>query len=106
VITSVKKVRLKTSNLLKRFARYFGRDMSESVTYFIDIKTGKPIENRINPDTSIFVSSFHVLQHGEEFLVVDHPNPISKDEYEKMKELFSESPSDTVNERGSFKGVF
>ena len=28
--------------------------------------------------------------HGEEYLVVDHPNPISKDSYERMKVFFKD----------------
>ena len=33
---------------------------------------------------------FHCLDHGEEFLVVDHPHPISKQQYEMIKIFFKE----------------
>lgn len=36
------------------------------------------------------VKTFWYDDHGKEFLVVDHPNPISKDEYDRLKILFNE----------------
>lgn len=40
-------------------------------------------------------SPMHVMgvwwhDHDEEYLVVDHPNPISKESYERMKIMFKE----------------
>ena len=100
-LLNAKKVKLKTANMLKRFARYLGGDMSESVTYFVEMGTNRPMENTEDPQVDFHAHTFHVLDHGEEFLVVDHPNPISKQQYELMKNLF-----DTVDEgRGSYKGV-
>ena len=40
--------------------------------------------------------------HGQEFLVVDHPRVISREEYEKTKSLYSEE----VEEVSSYNGVF
>lgn len=37
-----------------------------------------------------FVMSIWYSDYGKEYLVVDHPNPISKTEYEKCKILFEE----------------
>ena len=36
------------------------------------------------------VKSFWWEDHEQEFLVVDHPNPISREEYERLKPLFTE----------------
>jgi len=98
---NARKVKLKTANALKRFARYLGGDMSESVTYFIEMGTNRPMENNESPQNSFHAKSFHALEHGEEFLVVDHPNPISKQEYETFKDLFEI----VEEERRSHKGV-
>jgi len=85
---NAKKVKLKTASALKRFARYLGGDMSESVTYFVEMSTNRPMDRTEDPDVSFHARSFHVLEHGEEFMVVDHPNPISRQEYETFKDLF------------------
>lgn len=101
-LLNVKKVKLKATHKLKRFARFLGGDMSETVHYFIDMVTGEPMESNKEPNKSFMAKGFHVCDHEEEFLVVDHPNPISRDEYNKIKELFEELPE----ERESRKGVF
>lgn len=36
------------------------------------------------------VKTFWWEDHGQEYLVVDHPNPISRDEYDRLKILFKE----------------
>lgn len=84
------KVILKSTKTLKKFARYLGGDMSETIHYFIDMFTKEPLESTEEPDKSFMAKGFHATDHGEEFLVVDHPNPISRDEYERIKALFTE----------------
>lgn len=95
----LQKVKLKTISELKKFARHLGGDMSETLHYFIKFD-GKPIKNTEEPNTSFHAVGFHVLDHGEEFLVVDHPNPISKQQYDAYRELFKEE-----DENRSMKGV-
>lgn len=51
--------------------------------------------------TSVFID---YDEFGEEFLVVDHPNVISKAEYEFKKSLFDDVLEE--KEEYSFKGVF
>lgn len=97
----LKKVKLKAVNELRKFARYLGGDMSEDVHYFIRMSSGDLIENEKEPTGSFHAIGFHVLDHGEEFLVVDHPNPISKQQYDTYRALFEEQ-----DENRSMKGVF
>ena len=84
------KVVAKSINKLKKYARHLGGDMSETLHYFIRMDNGELLERGENPDTSFTAKGLHVLEHGEEFLVVDRPNPISKQEYEQIKVLFEE----------------
>jgi len=74
--------------------------MSETVHYFVDMFTKEVMERNEDTNKNFIVKGFHVLDHGEEFLVVDHPNPISRQEYEAVKDLF-----DNVEEKVSRKGV-
>lgn len=100
MIIDTKKVRLKSLNSLRRFARFLGGDMSETVHYFVDMFTKEVLERDEDTDKNIIVKGFHVLDHGKEFLVVDHPNPISREEYEAIKDLF-----DNIEVKASHKGV-
>ena len=95
----LKKVRMKTISQLKRFARHLGGDMSEDIYYFAK-STGNLIENIDDGYKNFNAVGFHALDHGTEFLVVDHPNPISKQQYEAFRELFTEE-----DENRSMKGV-
>ena len=71
--------------------------MSESVTYFTKMSDGKLIPLEEHLKASFNAKSFHVLDHGKEFLVVDHPNIITKREYEAMQDLFEEPKKRSMN---------
>ena len=100
---TVKSVKLKSLEKLKPFARHLGGDQNGSLHYFVRMGTKEPISNLEEPnciDGAFMASGYHVLEHGKEFLVVDHPNLISKREYEMLQELFEETEEDR-----SMKGV-
>lgn len=99
----MKKVKLKTKKQLKKFAKYMGGETSETLYYIIDLKSGKPVESEPKEDGAYVAKAFNAVNHGEEFLVVDHPNPISRQEYDLIKELFEEQEK---SEDVSYNGVF
>ena len=96
----LKKVRMKTVNQLKRFIRRIDdMDKVGNINYFVDFN-GELIENTNNTIHNFSVVKFAVSDHGKEFLVVDHPNPISRQDYEASKGMFIEE-----DENRSMKGV-
>ena len=83
------KIKLKTKKLLRKYGRHVGGDMSTTLEYRIDFN-GNLIPTEVDCDE---LGGFHVvykdvLENGEEFLVVDHPNIITKQEYEMSKSLY------------------
>ena len=84
------KVIMKSLRQLRKYGRNLGGDMNESLTYFIRMSDGSLIKTSENADESFIAVSKDVRDNGEEFLVVDHPNPISKREYEATKVLYKE----------------
>lgn len=95
------KVKLKSLKKLKKFAMNNGGDMCETLKYVIK-PNGELVENMtdLNKLGSFHTVFKHVLENGEEFLVVDHPNIITKREYEMSKVLY-----ETESEEISMKGV-
>ena len=82
-----KKVKMKTYEALKKLFRAKEircRHVSDDGEY---MSVAIPYE-----DTGGYqsVKGFWTSDLGEEFLVVDHPNVITKDEYERWKILFEE----------------
>jgi hypothetical protein len=70
----------------------------------IDFTSGSGEMFRLRVKKSVGMSvyrNFHCSDFGQEYLVVDHPNPISNDEYKLIKELFEE-----IEDNPSFNGVF
>jgi len=84
------KVKSKTLKELKKYARHLGGDMNETLHYFIRASDGSLLKTLDSPECTFTAIGLHVLNHNEEFLVVDHPNPISKYEYESTKILYKE----------------
>lgn len=95
-------VKLKELKDLKKFARHFGGDMSESMAYVIRHDNGELVDRNANlNDIGSFTHTVkHVLENGQEFLVVDHPNVISKADYERTKALYEEVNEDNYSMKG------
>lgn len=94
------KVKSKTIDELKKYAFPVDRgDMDENMYYCLRFN-GELIERKRKLDFtktkindiegSFTFKPFHWSEHDTEFLVIDHPNIITKDEYERMKDLFTE----------------
>ena len=81
------KVKLKPLDTLREYGRSLGGDMSEDLSYFIKFD-GKLLKSNEQPTGGFTCFTKHVLENGEEFLVVDHPNIITKREYEASKILY------------------
>jgi len=91
-MTKTFKVKLKSIQKLKKYARHFGGDMSESNAYVLK-HNGELVDKRVelNDVEGGFIHVVkHVMENGEEFLVVDHLNIITKVEYERTKALYEE----------------
>lgn len=96
------KVKLKSLDKLRNFARHTGGDMSETLGYYVRFDGSLiPNDATLNDESGFHAVFKHVLENGEEVLVVDHPNIITKREYEQTKELYEK-----VEENRSTKGVY
>jgi hypothetical protein len=85
----MKKVKLKS-----------GKDLKKHIDLTSD--SGEMIRLRVKKSEGVSIyRNFHSGDFGKEYLVVDHPNPISKDEYELIKELFEDK-----KDKSSYNGVF
>ena len=85
----VKKVK-PNAKMIKKYALPIGKgDMDEHIYVAVDFQ-GNPIEPKELDRHSFTVKAFHCLELEEEFLVVDHINPIAKDEYDRFKMFFGE----------------
>jgi hypothetical protein len=85
------KVKL-NKELVKKFMFAVGGDMSETCAIAVDNK-GDPIAYKdLNKANYFRTMTFHVLELAdqEEFLVVNHRNPISQDHYDGFKKLYQE----------------
>jgi len=80
-----KKVKMKSMDSLKPYRQHMpGQgEMDENTYYAIGMVDGKLIKTHKTMNQvggSVVVKRVHWCDHGQEFLVVDHPNPISKSE--------------------------
>ena len=82
------KVKL-NKDMVKKYWFHLGGDFSETMGIAID-HLGNPITYAEFVNKGGSVKPIHVLDLGEEFLGVNHDNPIPKKEYEGFKELFEE----------------
>ena len=80
------KVKL-NQELLKKFSFSIGGDMSESIAIAVD-HDGNPITYTEFLKDGGVIKPIHVLGLKDEFLVVNHDNPINKGEYELFKIFF------------------
>ena len=85
------KVKLKKGLLEKYGFSMDGGDFDETQYIAIDTITGKPIKYKdLSNHSNFMVSPFSVGDGEIEFLVVDHPKPISKEYYYRIKPIFEE----------------
>lgn len=83
------KVKLKTLKKLRKYGKCVGGDMSTVLEYKIDFNGNLiPLDADLDELGGFNMVYKDVLENGEEFLVVDHPNIITKDEYERTKCLY------------------
>ena len=92
------KVKLKTE-LVKKFQFPVGGDMSESIGVAVSHQ-GQPISYQEFCEVGGTVKPFHALELEEEFLVVDHQNPVPKYEYEKFEQFFTPLNEDQGKSKG------
>ena len=85
------KVKL-NKKLVKEFGFGIGGDMSESIAVAVDGKGALVKYKDINKTGFIRTLVFEAmdLETDNEFLVVDHSSPISKDDYEAFKVIYDE----------------
>lgn len=75
--------------LVKKYWFHLGGDMSETMGLAVD-HSGNPITYSEFLQRGGSVKPIHVLQLEEEFLVVDHTNPLPVSEYSHWKKFFEE----------------
>jgi hypothetical protein len=77
--------------LVKKYRFHLGVDMSETMGIAVD-HLGNPLTYAefLQYKGMTSVKPIHVLQLEEEFLVVDHINPIPKNEHERFSQFFEE----------------
>lgn len=80
------KVKLK-KDMVKKYWFHLGGDMSETMGIAVN-HNGEPITYLEFQKSGGTVKPIHVLELEEQFLVVDHINPIPKREYEHFKDFF------------------
>lgn len=97
-------VKLKELNELREFGRHLGGDFSETLGYYIRMSDGSLIPNDadLNEEGGFHCFPKHILDNGQEYLVIDHPNIITKREYDTAKALYDEVDEE---ENRSMKGV-
>jgi len=82
------KVKL-NKEMVKKYRFHFGGDMSESFAIAVD-HSGNPITYKEFMEKGGTIKVFNNLQVDEEFLVVNHNNPITKNEHAHFKSFFME----------------
>ena len=98
-------VKLKSNKELQKYARHLGGDMSETVGYYIRFDgTLIPADADLNKEGGFYCFPKHVLDHGQEFLVIDNENTLSTREYNSSKALYD----DVLGESATYsaKGVY
>ena len=84
------KVKL-NKELVKKYWFHLGGDMSETMGIAVD-HLGNPLtySEFLHHEGMTSVKPIHVLKLEEEFLVVDHVNPIPKNEHGLFSKFFEE----------------
>jgi len=97
----MKKVRTKTIEDLKPYSQPLPRgDMDENQYYCVLMGNKELVKSKFSLNdvgNAFTIKPLHWAEHDAEFLVVDHPNPISKKEYEHLKSLFVEEEIEVEN---------
>lgn len=85
------KVKL-NKELVKKYWFHLGGDMSETMGIAVD-HLGNPLtySEFLQHKGMTSVKPIHVLELEKEFLVVDHVNPIPKNEHERFSKFFEET---------------
>ena len=82
------RVKLK-KEMVKKYWFHLGGDFSETMGVATD-HFGNPITDTEFMDKGGTVKPIHVLELEDEYLVVDHGNPMPKKEYDHFKDFFEE----------------
>jgi hypothetical protein len=82
------KVKL-NKELINKYSFHLGGDTSETLGIAVD-HSGKPITYLQFQKSGGTIKPLRVLELEEEFLVVDHVNPMPKREYIHFKKFFEE----------------
>lgn len=80
------KTKLK-KGILKKYGFHVGGDMSESLGIAVDF-FGKILTKEEMKSTSCKIMTFHVCDEELEFLVIDHKNPLPKEQYDDFSQIF------------------